>query len=125
MAVAGMPEPQPHHADMVAQMAIEMLQVIDQLDIAGGYQPRLRIGINTGPVVAGVIGTKKFIYDLWGDTVNVASRMESLGEPNRIQVTEGTYQRLNRRFAFEARGLIEVKGKGPTLTYWLVGNREP
>ncbi len=120
MAVAGVPEPQPRHADVVAQMAIEMLQVIDQLDIPGGYQPSLRIGINTGPVVAGVIGTKKFIYDLWGDTVNVASRMESLGEPNRIQVTEGTYQRLSRRFTFEARGPIEVKGKGPINTYWLV-----
>jgi class 3 adenylate cyclase/integral membrane sensor domain MASE1 len=120
MAVAGVPEPCPHHADIVAQMALEMLQVIQALDI-GDYQPRLRIGLNTGPVVAGVIGTQKFIYDLWGDTVNVASRMESLGEPNRIQMAEGTYQRLSPQFVCKARGQIEVKGKGLIPTYWLVG----
>jgi len=80
-----------------------------------------RIGIHCGAVVAGVIGTKKFIYDVWGDTVNMASRMESLGVPGRVQVTESLAERLGGSFEFEARGLIDVKGKGPTRTYFLVG----
>jgi urea transport system substrate-binding protein len=79
----------------------------------------LRIGINTGPVVAGVIGMKKFAYDLWGDAVNVASRMESHGVAGSIQVTEATYERLKDRYVFERRGAIEVKGKGEMITYWL------
>jgi len=79
-----------------------------------------RIGINCGPVVAGVIGTKKFIYDVWGDTVNVASRMESLGVPGRVQVSEAVMERLRGAFTFEDRGLIDVKGKGRARTYFLV-----
>jgi class 3 adenylate cyclase len=80
---------------------------------------QLRIGINTGPVVAGVIGIKKFIYDLWGDTVNTASRMESHGLPGRIQVTATTYHRCKEKFIFEERGVVPVKGKGEMLTYLL------
>jgi class 3 adenylate cyclase len=83
----------------------------------------MRIGINAGPVVAGVIGQKRTIYDVWGDTVNVASRMESLGEPGRIQVTPLVYERLKDTFEFEPRGQVEVKGKGPMTTWWLTGRR--
>ncbi|NEQ84718.1 MAG: adenylate/guanylate cyclase domain-containing protein, partial [Moorea sp. SIO2I5] len=83
----------------------------------------LRIGINTGPVVAGVIGIQKFIYDLWGDAVNVASRMDSQGEPGRIQVTAATYERLRDKYLFEERGIINVKGKGEMITYWLTGRK--
>ena len=82
-----------------------------------------RFSINTGPVVAGVIGMKKFIYDLWGDTVNVASRMESQGMPGRIQVTATTYERLQNQYLLEKRGTIPVKGKGEMTTYWLIGSR--
>ena len=81
----------------------------------------MRIGIDTGPVVAGVIGRAKFIYDLWGDTVNTASRMESHGVPGTIQVTERTYEQLRDRYAFQPRGTIEVKGKGPMPSYLLTG----
>jgi class 3 adenylate cyclase len=83
----------------------------------------LRIGINTGPVVAGVIGTKKFTYDLWGDTVNVASRMESQGLAGCIQVTASTYKYLQHKYWFESRGLTPIKGKGEMMTYWLMGRK--
>ena len=84
----------------------------------------MRIGIDTGPVVAGVIGRAKFIYDLWGDTVNTASRMESHGVPGAIQVTERAYERLRDRYDLRRRGTIEVKGKGPMTTYLLLGRRD-
>ena len=89
-----------------------------------GKQPlQIRTGINTGKVVAGVIGTHKFIYDLWGDTVNVASRMESSGEPGHIQAPEAMYEVLKDHYNFEERGEVEVKGKGFMKTYWLRGRR--
>jgi class 3 adenylate cyclase len=104
-------------------MALDMMQAIEQFNQDSGESINMRIGISTGPVVAGVIGTKKFIYDLWGDTVNTASRMESQGIPGSIQVTEFTYQCLRDKFLLEERGLISIKGKGEMLTYFLKGKK--
>ncbi|MEM8640281.1 MAG: adenylate/guanylate cyclase domain-containing protein [Cyanobacteria bacterium P01_G01_bin.54] len=123
MVVGGLPNPQPDHAERIAEMALNMQAVIRQLGPASDERFKIRIGINTGAVVAGVIGTKKFIYDLWGDTVNTASRMESHGEPGQIQVTAATYHYLCDRYRFTPREQIEVKGKGHMQTYWLEGRR--
>lgn len=125
MAVGGVPIPTQDHAIEIANMALDMQQIITCFQPDIGQSIDLRIGIHTGPVVAGVIGVKKFSYDLWGDTVNVASRMESSGEPGKIQVTAATYELLKDRFIFEERGTIEVKGKGSMTTYWLIGIRKP
>jgi class 3 adenylate cyclase len=103
-------------------MALAMQAAIERLRTEGGVNVQIRIGINTGIVIAGVIGTKKFIYDLWGDAVNIASRMESSGQAGSIQVTEATYERLKDKYVFQKRGAIKVKGKGEMVTYWLVGS---
>jgi class 3 adenylate cyclase len=124
MVVGGMPERSDDHTDRVASMAIDLAAAIGQIDAAARLGIRFRIGIHCGPVVAGVIGTKKFIYDVWGDTVNVASRMESLGVPGRIHVSPAVRERLGDRFEFESRGLIDVKGKGAIPTYFLVGRSQ-
>jgi adenylate cyclase len=121
MVVGGLPDPRPDHAQAVAEMALAIRdEVASRVDPTG--QPlAVRIGMDTGPVVAGVIGTSKFSYDLWGDTVNTASRMESHGVPGCIQVTARTYERLRDGYGFERRGSIPVKGKGEIVTYFLVG----
>jgi adenylate cyclase len=98
-----------------------MQQVTASFQAITGEPLEIRIGINTGVVVAGVIGTKKFIYDLWGDAVNVASRMESSSEPGQIQVTAATYERLKEHYQLEWRGNIAIKGRGKMETYWLRG----
>jgi PAS domain S-box-containing protein len=119
MVVAGLPTPRPDHAEAIAQMALDMQQVLTKINVQTDESFSMRIGINSGAVVAGVIGLKKFSYDLWGDTVNTASRMESLGIPGTIQVTAETYERLRDKFLFEERGVISVKGKGEMTTYLL------
>lgn len=124
MVAGGLPVPRPDHAEAIANMALDMQKAIADFKTDRGEAFKIRIGINTGPVVAGVIGTKKFSYDLWGDTVNVASRMESQGLPGCIQVTTAVYQQLKNDYVFEERGSISVKGKGETIAYLLTGKKD-
>lgn len=121
MAVAGLPEPHPDHAERALRLARGLLGIIQVFNETNDTELDLRIGLNTGPVVAGVIDKHKFSYDLWGDAVNVASRMESHGLPGRIHLTESTYRLLEHKHAFECRGAIEVKGKGAMKTYLYAG----
>jgi len=123
MVAGGLPLPCKNHAESIAEMAIEMQQEILKFSDECGEPLNIRIGINTGPVVAGVIGTKKFIYDLWGDAVNTASRMESQGLPGKIQVSSSTYKLLCDKYLLEKRGKINVKGKGAMITYFLIGKK--
>ena len=123
MAAAGVPDPLPDHARKAALLALDMRDAVATSTIAGELGLELRIGINSGPVVAGVIGTKRFVYDLWGDAVNIASRMESNGTPGEIQITRATYELLGDAFVCRRRGAIEVKGKGEMETWYLVGAR--
>lgn len=125
MAVCGLPKPCDDHAEKMARMALRMASATREYGLENGLDLRLRIGLNSGPVVAGVIGTTKFIYDLWGDTVNLASRMESTGVPGEIQVTRSVYEHLKDDFEFESRGLIQVKGKGEMETWLLHGHLQP
>ncbi|MDY6899924.1 MAG: adenylate/guanylate cyclase domain-containing protein [Cyanobacteriota bacterium] len=124
MVVGGLPSPRADHAAAIANMAIDMLDAIAQFNVDTGEAFQIRIGINSGAVVAGVIGIKKFTYDLWGDTVNIASRMESHGIPGRIHVSEATYELLKDNFLFEERGVTSIKGKGEMQTYWLKGKNK-
>ena len=119
MVASGVPVPRPDHATALASMALDMLEYGKQGPL------RFRIGINSGPAVAGVIGLKKFQYDVWGDTVNTASRMESQGEPGKIQISEATYHLLKDDFVCTPRGPLQVKGKGILNTWYLEGSREP
>ncbi|HNB54029.1 MAG TPA: adenylate/guanylate cyclase domain-containing protein [Anaerolineales bacterium] len=121
MAVGGVSIPLPEHTAAVATMALDMQRLLTKIT-DGKLQ--VRIGIHCGPVIAGVIGIRKFIYDLWGDTVNIASRMESHGCPGQIQVTHPVYERLSEKYNFIARGPISVKGKGEMETYLLTGERK-
>ncbi len=125
MAAAGIPSPRPDHARAVACLALDMLDAVRSTGAAGELGLELRIGINSGPVVAGVIGRKRFLYDLWGDAVNTAGRMQLQGTPGRIQITRATYELLRDEFVCEARGTIDVKGKGPMETWYLVERRPP
>jgi len=123
MVAAGVPTPRPDHARALALMALDMLEAIRSDEGVAHLGHELRIGINSGPVVAGVIGRKRFLYDLWGDAVNTASRMESHGTPGRIQITRATYELLADEFECEPRGTIPVKGKGEIEAWYLIGPR--
>ena len=119
MLVGGLPKPDKNHADSVARMALEMLATIEQINTKTNQSLKVRIGINSGPVAAGVIGREKFIYDLWGDTVNVASRMETFGSNSKIHVSSNTYLQLKDYYNFTKRDKINIPGKGTMQTYFL------
>ena len=123
MVVAGVPKPCELHIEIMALMALEMRDKVIELNRLFNFDISIRIGISTGEVIAGIIGKRKFAYDLWGDVVNTAARMESHGVAGKIQCTETIYQLLQPTFEFESRGLIEVKGKGSMQTYFLVGKK--
>ena len=125
MAVCGVPEKRADHAAALADMALGIIEHLKQFNQTQGTALKIRIGLNTGPVVAGVIGRSKFIYDLWGDTINIASRMETTGLPNRVQVTEEMQRALAAEFDLQKRGEVEVKGKGLLHTWLLVGRKSP
>lgn len=121
----GIPVVREDHAEAIAQMALDMQQAIARFSWPNGEPLALRIGINTGgPVVGAVIGTKKFAYDVWGNAVNLASRMESQGEPGKIQVTTDTYERLRHQYVLAQRGAIAIKGQGEMTTYWLISRKQ-
>ncbi|MBL8952812.1 MAG: response regulator [Myxococcaceae bacterium] len=123
LAASGLPVARPDHVVAAADLALDMLRAIDFINASRGTEFKLRIGLHTGPVVAGVIGLKRFSYDLWGDTVNVASRMEATGVPGRVHVTAEVRAALSATHVFEARGLTELKGKGPIPTWLLLGRK--
>ena len=123
MVAAGLPLAREDHAEVIADMALAMQETVARLSAELGEPVELRIGIHSGPAIAGVIGTAKVFYDVWGDTVNTASRMESHGEPGRIQVTDATRVLLAEHFAFAPRGRLQIKGVGLVETFWLTGRR--
>jgi class 3 adenylate cyclase len=123
MAAGGLPDPLPNHLAKMADFALEIQDLMSRTPSPSGNPMQLRIGIHTGPLVAGVIGNTKLMYDLWGDTVNTASRMESHGVGGQIQVTEDVVQALKDRYDFQERGFVPVKGKGKLRTYWLIGRK--
>ena len=123
MAVAGVPQPLPDHAARLARMALEMLDVTGEVACHFDVQIRLRIGIASGPVTAGIIGTKRFSYDVWGDTVNLAARLESTGEPERVQISREAFTAMAPYFEAESRGEVEIKGLGRQPTWFLLGPR--
>ena len=124
MVVGGLPNPRDDHAVAIAEIALDMQEHVEQFNKETSQGLSIRIGINSGPVVAGVVGTKKFLYDIWGDAVNTAARMESQGIEGRIQVTDATYQHLRDKYQLEERGVVDIKGKGEMNVYMLKGRKD-
>jgi class 3 adenylate cyclase len=123
MAAAGLPVPRPDHAEVIADFALAMLDTLEGVNTTMDVPFQIRIGIHTGPVVAGVIGSHRFLYDIWGDAVNLASRLESHGLPGRIHVSPQTSRMLEGRFELEPRGLINLRGIGKLRTLFLTGRK--
>lgn len=124
MVVSGVPQPRPDHIEALACLALDMAEAVADLRDPRGREVPLRMGLAAGPVVAGVVGARKFFYDVWGDAVNVASRMETTDVEGKIQVPEDVYERLNDAFVFERHGEVDVKGKGVITTWYLIGRRD-
>jgi class 3 adenylate cyclase len=124
MVASGLPQERPDHAQAAAQAALEMVRELQEFNTMFHTNLQLRVGMHSGAVVAGVIGRKKFAFDLWGDTVNIASRMESHGEPDKVHCSEEMYELLREDFHFEKRGEIAVKGRGSMMTYFLLAKKE-
>jgi class 3 adenylate cyclase len=125
MVAGGLPTPRADHVEAMADMALDMQRAITQVKLGTDQPLNIRIGMHTGPVVAGIIGTKKFSYDLWGDTVNLAQRMESHGETGKIHVTQAIYDRLRDTYLFEKRWCVQIKSKGDLPTYFLLDGPSP
>jgi class 3 adenylate cyclase len=125
LGVAGVPIARADHARCAARLALEMLSFVHTRKAGGARCLDFRIGLNSGPVIGGVIGRDKFVFDIWGDAVNLASRMESTGVPGRIQIGPATYELLKDDFEFEARGSVPVKGRGETETWFMIGETSP
>jgi adenylate cyclase len=124
MVVSGVPEPRDDHVEALACLALDMADAVADLKDPQGREVPLRIGLAAGPVVAGVVGARKFFYDVWGDAVNVAARMETTDVEGRIQVPQDVYERLNHAFLLEERGEVDIKGKGVMHTWYLIGRRD-
>ena len=123
MVAAGIPAAVSDPVHRVAEMALEMQQTVAAMSSEFGEKLQVRIGLHTGPAVAGVIGNQKLFYDVWGETVNTASRMESYGEPGRIQTTTAAKEELDQDYKFSPRGMVDVKGVGVLETWWLTGKQ--
>jgi guanylate cyclase len=121
MVVSGVPRPRRDHAEAISGMALDMRAFLRDFTFGEGKRIHFRIGINSGSLVAGVVGRRKFQYDVWGDAVNVASRMESQGVPDQVQITAATRELVKSKFRLERRGAVEIKGKGEMETWFLVG----
>ena len=123
MAAGGLPIPRSDHAELCAEMAIAMFDDLRSLNRAERLDLQIRVGISTGPVASGVVGSTKFAYDVWGHTVNTASRMESTSEPGRIQISASTAESIRHAYRIEPNGEVDCKGIGLVETYWLLGHR--
>ena len=124
MVAGGLEQENPDHLKSVANMALDMQEAVARISIRAQNPIKIRVGLHSGKAVAGVIGTKKVFYDVWGETVNIASRLESQGEAARILVTASTHSLLQDDYLFERRGITAIKGMKPTELFWLVGKRE-
>ena len=125
MIASGVPTPRVDHATAIAALALDIVQGLEQLSDRDGKRMAFRLGINSGPIVAGIIGKMKFQYDLWGDTVNIASRMESHGEVGKVHISAATYELIKDDFECDPRGTIPIKGKEKMETWFLVGPKNP